>query len=237
MEKYNKFAVNPKFEFDEPSKSITLISDVKFRRRKMKIKVVYDNNAEKGFKSGWGFSCLIESKEKVLFDTGADSETLLYNMKQLEIVPKDIDIVILSHNHGDHTGGLKGFLKANGDKAKIYKPSAFLEPTQICKSVYSTGSLGGFWGIAEQSLVIKTEKGNTVITGCAHPGLENIIEEAIKLGEIYGVIGGFHGFSKLEKLEGIELIAPCHCTKRIQEIKERFPTSYREVKAGSVIEI
>ncbi|GAH60183.1 unnamed protein product [marine sediment metagenome] len=203
----------------------------------MKIKIVYDNNAKKGFKSGWGFSCLIEDEEKVLFDTGADSETLLYNMKQLKIAPQDIDIVILSHLHGDHTGGLRKFLEANGNKAKIYRPSAFSKLTQICENIYSTGFLGSFLRIKEQSLIVKTEKGNTVITGCAHPGLENIIEKARQLGEIYSVIGGFHGFSKLEKLESIELIAPCHCTQYIQEIKERFLTNYKEIKAGSVVEI
>jgi 7,8-dihydropterin-6-yl-methyl-4-(beta-D-ribofuranosyl)aminobenzene 5'-phosphate synthase len=203
----------------------------------VKIKIVYDNNAEKGFKSGWGFSCLIENKEKVLFDTGSESQTLLFNMEQLKISPKDIDAVILSHAHGDHTGGLRGFLEANGNKAKIYKPSAFSKLTQIYKGIYSTGPLGGFWAMGEQSLVVNSEKGNIVITGCAHPGLENIIEKARQLGKIYGVIGGFHGFSKLEKLEGIELIAPCHCTQHIQEIKEKYPTNYREIKAGSVIEI
>ena len=203
----------------------------------MKIKIVYDNNAEKGFKSGWGFSCVIENKEKVLFDTGADSETLLYNMNQLKIDPEDIDIVVLSHSHGDHTGGLKGFLESNGNKAKVYQPKAFSKPTQICEDVYSTGALGNFSGIEEQSLVVKTEKGNIVITGCAHPGLENIIDKARTLVKIYGVIGGFHGFSKLEKLEGIELISPCHCTQRIREIKEKYPVNYTEIKAGSVIEI
>ncbi len=203
----------------------------------MKIKIIYDNNAQKGFKSGWGFSCVIENKEKVLFDTGADAKTLLYNMNQLKIDPKDIDIVILSHSHGDHTGGLRGFLELNGNKAKVYQPKAFLKPTQICGDVYSTGALGDFLGIAEQSLVVKTKKGNIVITGCAHPGVENIIEKARTLGKIYGIIGGFHGFSKLEKLEGIELIAPCHCTQHIQKIKEKYPVNYTEIKAGSVIKI
>lgn len=204
----------------------------------MEIKIVYDNNAEEGFKSGWGFSCLVETDkgEKVLFDTGASSKVLLYNMRQFGIEPESINIVVLSHFHFDHTGGLKGFLRANGNKARVYRPKAFSEPTEICEGVYSTGPLGGFL-IKEQSLVVRTEKGNIVIAGCAHPGLENIIERAKELGKIYGVIGGFHGFSKLEKLEGIKLVAPCHCTQRIQEIKERYPENYREVRAGSVIEV
>jgi len=172
-----------------------------------------------------------------LFDTGADSETLLYNMNQLKIDPENIDIIVLSHSHWDHTGGLKGFLEANGNKAKVYQPESFSKPTQICEDVYSTGALGGFLGIAEQSLVVKTEKGNIVITGCSHPGVEKIIDRAKELGKIYGIFGGFHGFSKLEKLEGIEFIGACHCTQHIKEIKERYPHNYKEIKAGSVIEI
>jgi 7,8-dihydropterin-6-yl-methyl-4-(beta-D-ribofuranosyl)aminobenzene 5'-phosphate synthase len=202
---------------------------------KIKLKIVYDNNAEEGFKSGWGFSCLVENQKNVLFDTGADSETLLYNMKQLKIDPRAIDIVVLSHSHGDHTGGLRGFLKANGNKAEVYEPTAFSKPKEISEGIYTTGALGTF--NREQSLVVKTEKGNLVITGCAHPGLENIINKAKELGKIYGVIGGFHGFSKLEELEGIELIAPCHCTQYQQEIKGRYPENYREIRAGSIIEI
>jgi 7,8-dihydropterin-6-yl-methyl-4-(beta-D-ribofuranosyl)aminobenzene 5'-phosphate synthase len=201
----------------------------------MKLTIVYDNESEPGLKSDWGFSCLIEDAKKILFDTGADSEILLYNMKQLKINPKDIDIVVLSHNHWDHTGGLKGFLEANENRAKIYRPRDFSKPTKISQGAYSTGALGML--IKEQSLIVNTKKGNIVIAGCAHPSLGKIINKAKQLGEIYGIIGGFHGFSKLEKLEGIELIAPCHCTQYKQEIKERYFTNYKEIKAGSIIEI
>ena len=201
----------------------------------MKLTIVYDNEAKPGLKSDWGFSCLIENAKKILFDTGADSEILLYNMKQLKINPKDIDIVVLSHNHWDHTGGLKGFLEANENKAKIYQPREFSEPTKISQGAYSTGALGML--IKEQALIVNTKKGNIIIAGCAHPGLENIIDTAKQLGKIYGIAGGFHGFSKLEKLKGIKLIAPCHCTRHKQEIKEKYPANYKEIKAGSIIEI
>lgn len=200
----------------------------------MKITILYDNEANPGFKSGWGFSCLTETEEKILFDTGDSGEKLIYNMKQLGIRPESVDKVVISHNHFDHTGGLKDFLRLN-NKAEVFHPKSFSKPTRIAPTVYSTGALGTF--IKEQSLVINTEKGNIVITGCAHPGLENIIKKSKELGDIYAVIGGFHGFSKLSKLRGIELIAPCHCTRYKQEIKERYPARFRKIKAGSIIEI
>jgi 7,8-dihydropterin-6-yl-methyl-4-(beta-D-ribofuranosyl)aminobenzene 5'-phosphate synthase len=201
----------------------------------MKLTIVYDNKALPPLRSGWGFSCLVENGARILFDTGADSSILLGNMRQLEIDPKTIDTVVLSHNHSDHTGGLKGFLRANEDKAKVYSPKEFSSPAEIHEGVYSIGKLGRL--IKEQSLAVNTSKGIVVITGCAHPGLERIIDRARTLGSVYGVIGGFHGFSKLEKLKGIELIAPCHCTKHIQKIKQKYPREFREIKAETIIKI
>jgi len=200
----------------------------------MRVIIVYDNEANPGFESGWGFSCLIETQERLLFDTGDSGDKLIYNLGQLKVPPESIAKVVISHNHWDHTGGLKEFLKVNND-AQVFHPKSFSEPTEICTEIYSTGALGTF--IKEQSLVINTEKGNIVVTGCAHPGLENIIERSRELGEIYGVLGGFHEFSKLEKLQGIELIAPCHCTQYKQQIKNEYPDEFVEIKAGSVIEI
>jgi len=200
----------------------------------MKITIVYDNEANAGLESGWGFSCLIDTEEKILFDTGDSGEKLIYNLRQLSIQPKSIAAVVISHNHWDHTGGLKEFLKLNNN-AKVLHPKSFSKSTEISPGVHSTGALGRL--IKEQSLVVNTEKGNLVITGCAHPGLENIIERSRELGEIYGVLGGFHGFSKLEKLRPIKLIAPCHCTQHIQQIRQSYPVEFKEVRAGSIIEI
>jgi len=200
----------------------------------MKITIVYDNQAKEGLKSGWGFSCLIEARQKILFDTGDSGENLIYNIRQLNIQPESIAAVVISHNHWDHIGGLKEFSKLN-NSAEVFHPKSFSKPTEISPAVHSTGALGT--SIKEQSLVINTEKGNVVITGCAHPGLGKIIDKAKQFGEIYGVIGGFHGFSQLEKLRGIKLIAPCHCTKYTQKIRARYPGEFRRIQAGSVIEI
>ena len=73
--------------------------------------VTYDNNPyDERLKTAWGFSCLVRFGGKsILFDTGGDSPRLLYNMSQLKIDPKEVDVVVLSHIHGDHVGGLSVF--------------------------------------------------------------------------------------------------------------------------------
>lgn len=217
----------------------------------MKLSIVYDNEAKEGFKSDWGFSCLIESEDRnLLFDTGASGDILTYNMQQLGIQKDDIEIIALSHEHGDHTGGLGAVLHPG---IAVYLPRSFSrrlkkevankaarvvevsEPKEIIPGVYTTGVLGR--GIKEQSLVLDTEDGMVVLTGCAHPGLKIILEAATVFGELYGVIGGFHGFDALESLQGLGLIMPCHCTIRKKEILSIYPEKTVRCGAGGVIEL
>jgi 7,8-dihydropterin-6-yl-methyl-4-(beta-D-ribofuranosyl)aminobenzene 5'-phosphate synthase len=55
----------------------------------------------------WGFSALVVADgHRILFDTGARPETVLNNARELNTDLTNVRDVILSHNHGDHTGGL-----------------------------------------------------------------------------------------------------------------------------------
>lgn len=55
----------------------------------------------------WGYAALVEvDGKKILFDTGRKPETVLKNAEELGIDLSDVEEVFLSHNHGDHTGGL-----------------------------------------------------------------------------------------------------------------------------------
>jgi 7,8-dihydropterin-6-yl-methyl-4-(beta-D-ribofuranosyl)aminobenzene 5'-phosphate synthase len=55
----------------------------------------------------WGFAALVEvDGKRMLFDSGAHPETVLKNCQALKIDLSDIDEMVLSHNHGDHSGGL-----------------------------------------------------------------------------------------------------------------------------------
>jgi 7,8-dihydropterin-6-yl-methyl-4-(beta-D-ribofuranosyl)aminobenzene 5'-phosphate synthase len=55
----------------------------------------------------WGFAALVEADgRRMLFDTGARPDTVLANARELGVDLSDVTDVILSHHHGDHTGGL-----------------------------------------------------------------------------------------------------------------------------------
>ncbi len=230
-------------------------------RSQGKFTILYDNNPyDYRLKSSWGFSCLIELWEKtILFDTGGDGEILLYNMRVLNKDPKIIDMAVLSHIHGDHTGGLWSLLRERSP-LKVYILASFPEEfeqrvkkyggevvrvdasLEIDRGIYSTGEMD--YGIKEQSLIIKTSKGMILITGCAHPGIIEIIIKAktITRENIYMAIGGWHLSSAGEReikgiidtflRMGIQKVAPCHCTG--DRAMAMFKREYREnfIKAG-----
>lgn len=207
------------------------------------VTVVYDNRSSaEGLKPAWGFACIVEGLERtILFDTGGDAPTLLGNMSKLGFTPQDVDVVVLSHAHLDHTGGLSGFLKANSDVA-VYLLESFpssvrddarrrgaevidvSKPTQLCAGALLTGEIVGRPGIPEQSLLLQGDAGAAVITGCAHPGIVRIVQRAKEVtgGEVLVVIGGFHLagdsgdsirhiISSLKEL-GVRHAVPCHCS-------------------------
>ena len=81
----------------------------------MIIAIVYDNYGHKpAIRKGSGFSCLAKvADQTVLFDTGAHSSTLLYNIEKLGFAPKEIKAIVLSHIDSDYVGGLFGLLERN----------------------------------------------------------------------------------------------------------------------------
>jgi len=221
----------------------------------VKITILYDNNCRPGFKASWGFSCLIETKENsIIFDTGWDGNILLHNLGLVQVKLEEIDMVVLSHSHWDHTGGLTHILplmtdpkvvllesfsenlkREIGDRAEILEIKNY---QQIIDGVWTTGELGD--KIKEQSLVVEIGKGkgNILLTGCAHPDLKSIIQKALKIGDgdLKAIIGGFHDAKELRMLEGIDMVVPCHCTQRMDEIGRMYPDSYGECAAGKVFD-
>nr|MBC8360101.1 MBL fold metallo-hydrolase [Candidatus Desulfatibia profunda] len=211
----------------------------------MKVTIIHDNTAwDKNLTCDWGFSCLVEAHGKIiLFDTGAKGNVLLDNMRKLDIDPLKIDVVFISHDHWDHTGGLLDFLEKN--QVKVYIPVSCIgtgnavnikrvdDRLKIYENIYSTGELKNI----EHSLVIKKGEDVTVIAGCSHPGVREILRAASDFGKVNTLIGGLHGFNDFELINDLENICPTHCTRSIQAIETLYPGKYINGGAGKVIEI
>ena len=164
----------------------------------MQIQILFDTYAlDSSLSTGLGVSYLID--KKILFDTGEQPWLLFNNIDIMNVAIEDIEKVVISHDHWDHTGGLEDILEEKPD-LKVYGCPGFSEDfkkgvkssgskmievkklTKLSKNIYTTGEIEGVYKnktIAEQAIVLKTEKGLVVITGCAHPGIISIVEWVI----------------------------------------------------------
>jgi len=237
----------------------------------MEITVLFNSEGiSNDFVTGWGFSALVDGA--VLFDTGEKGDALLANCGWLDIDMAGIQAVVISHDHWDHTGGLwlilkkrkgipvyacPGFSREFKEKVKesggrLVVAKGFLE---IKRDMYVTGEVFGpsaGRAIPEQAMVIRRGSGLVILTGCAHPGVLNMlkaIQEHFPGVGLHFVLGGFHlkdsdrrtiqdvveGFRRM----GVEKVSPTHCTGC--EAEALFSKAYSEAaiqfRVGKRIEI
>lgn len=207
----------------------------------------------------WGFAALVEADgHRILFDTGLRPDTVLLNASRMRIDLSDVSEIVLSHNHGDHTGGLVNLRNemaalnddamrtahvaqgifwerpgASAAWAMTPRAAAFEaaggrfvvhdQAVEIHPGIWLTGPVSrrhpeknyGAWvdgkhrvgqvrspeGLVDDdipesmSMVINTDKGLVVISGCGHAGLVNTLEYATEVTgteSIHAAIGGFH---------------------------------------------
>lgn len=219
----------------------------------IKFTILSENRDNGSIKGEGGLSVLVEvNGKKFLLDTGY-SDLFLKNAKLLGVNLNEIQTVVLTHGHSDHTNGVP-YLE-NG-KTIVMHPAGFkprysvrkqeyagfpiseeelrnkhnvvtsAEPVQLSNEIFFIGevpmvvdfeSKGNFSTTLDDSyeivdkteddsgVVIKTESGLVVMTGCGHRGVCNTIEQAKAVtGEqrVYAAFGGFH-LRKLEKQKDI----------------------------------
>lgn len=236
--------------------------------RPVTIKILYDNYVHvDGCEADWGYSILIDGLEKtILFDTGTKPEIFEANFIKAGTDAGEIDYLVFSHEHSDHTAGITAFVKMKTGipviiphsftgqfKSSLVKhglePLLVNEHAKICNNLYTSGEFD--YEIAEQALILDTKSGLVVMTGCCHPGIIQMLKK-IKSDfnkKIYMVFGGFHLLEKSDKeMEsiisemkklGVVKCGATHCTgdRQIKLFKEAFGKDYFELGVGNVIRI
>jgi len=273
----------------------------------MKLKVLVDNNTiiDRYFLGEPAVSYFIEIEgSRILFDT-AYSDIFIANATKMGIDLFDLDLIVLSHAHLDHTWGLQHLIQYFAEakfEGKPYKrPTLIAHPTIfIPRTIQGLGEIGCliseekaseyfdlklrkepvwlhprlvFLGEIERKLpfesnnpigkihyidgekddfllddsaiVFKSSEGLVIITGCAHAGICNTVEYAMKVcGEkrIVDIIGGFHLLDPpedqlaetircFEKWRPVAVHA-CHCTDFNSKLALSSVVTLKEVGVG-----
>ncbi len=260
----------------------------------------------------WGFSALVEADSiRILFDAGAGEETVLENSMELGIDLSSVHTLVLSHNHGDHTGGwlpLRNAVKATnpsalsithvgrglfdtrissrgeenryrqkdsllymetGGQVKVHDhfieihPGVFLTGPvprlypernytlggNIVKKKDALGNIVDDIVPEDMSLVVRTENGLVVLSGCGHSGLINTItyvQNNLQQQPVLAAVGGFHLLENtdeqirwtadhLEKA-GLQYFMGAHCTgiEPVYQIRDLLDLKRGESIVGSV---
>jgi 7,8-dihydropterin-6-yl-methyl-4-(beta-D-ribofuranosyl)aminobenzene 5'-phosphate synthase len=257
----------------------------------------------------WGFSALAEADgHRILFDTGARPQTVLQNARELKIDLSDITDVILSHDHGDHVGGLvtlrRELAKQRPDALKrayvgagifLSRPGAdgretndalllkkeyedlggsFVvvdRPIEVFPGAWLTGPVPRTypernWSLKrvirqddgrtvednvpeDMSLVLDTEKGLVLVSGCGHAGIINTLEysrQKVRETRVHAAVGGFHLFeadaatldwtaAKLRTM-GLANLLGAHCTgiEAVFGIRQRLNLARTTCAVGAV---
>jgi len=234
----------------------------------LRITVLYDNTAaDARLQEAWGFAALIEYRgHTLLVDAGGDPRILRRNMDSLGIAPSRIEAIVLTHAHDDHAGGLQALVDSRV-RRPLYVLGAFPQAVrdrlggaftlvdvaprhELIPGVFTTGEMTDpAVRIPEQSLVIPTDSGLVIVTGCAHQGIVSIVRRATEMfgGPVRLVLGGFHliGKSTAEvgrivsdfRGLGVRRVGATHCTgdAAIARFAEAYGGDYVRLGAGRVL--
>ncbi|MDD3233014.1 MAG: MBL fold metallo-hydrolase [Candidatus Methanomethylophilus sp.] len=194
-----------------------------------------------------GFAMVIDvDGQRTLFGTGRRGRYLAHNLSQADLTADVFDRLAVSHGHLDHCGGFreliaertptapklpvyapvsawdrKGHIRVDGlyggtDEAGRYERHDVYDWTDLSEHLALSPALP-FDGGAECVMVIRGATGPVVICGCAHPGLQKIVD-VVKAR--YSVppqtfIGGLHIGKKNDKRadECAQVFESCGCKR------------------------
>jgi len=235
----------------------------------MEIRVVFNHAAvDERFQTGFGWACLINGT--VLFDTGSNPDILRHNLEQAGVAISRITDIILSHEHWDHIDGLPAVLSP-GCGRRVHIPGCFSQEFQeriramggepvvaddvseissgiMCSRAFSFEYKGRAMG--ERMAVARCDQGLVVVTGCAHPGILEMVREARRMAPgipIHAVIGGMHlreaspgqigEVCAQFQMMGVSGVAPTHCSGELAAdlFSKQYGRRVLKAEAGAVL--
>lgn len=201
--------------------------------------ILYDTSepVNKKFRQDFGYAVYIHyDGKRILMDTGTNPAVLEHNLRTAGIDIKKLDLLVMTHNHHDHAGGMKRIMQLNPGLSVMIPPGQVF-PVSSGKVVKDHIKIGknifiirGHTKIPtagiydDLSIVLRTAKGPYVISSCSHSGTAQIIERASKiLGmKVYYFSGGSrlvhrpasdaHSVAKAIKKQNIQVVSPSHCS-------------------------
>lgn len=123
---------------------------------KVSVTILSTSNATVG-EGEWGFSALVRAgSERILFDAGAGSSTVLRNAEAIGLDLSSVTTVVLSHHHDDHVGGLltlRESLRAKNPAAMstVHVARGMFEPRRFGKKTHEVNDMIGYRSAFEES--------------------------------------------------------------------------------------
>ncbi|MBN2228565.1 MAG: MBL fold metallo-hydrolase [Candidatus Thorarchaeota archaeon] len=128
-----------------------------------------------------GFSALVDivyddsSKKRILFDTASSTPALRHNLRIAEVDPTTIEMIVLSHGHWDHVGGVMEILNMIGKQTPVLCHPQALSPKIIQDKAGKEHQIGihNYFKLSElenRTDVITSTEPYTITTGVMTTG-------------------------------------------------------------------
>ena len=229
--------------------------------------ILYDTSepALAGLKPDFGYAVYIHADGKrILLDTGTDPDLMEHNLAVAGIEVTELHMVVVSHNHYDHAGGLARIRNMSPGLPVFVPPNQVFsvgdvqvveDHLQVTPNIFVIRGRSKVPTAAisdDLSVVLRSRSGLYVLSTCSHSGVAQIVDRASEVtgDDIYYFSGGARLVSRpladtrlvSEALEQrkVQVVSPSHCSlsHRVdKEFRKALGERVRSSQLGRKIEV